>query len=299
MPPVPIRPAVEVQYTTNISSGLIPNMVTPRQPPSAEHKSALLNIFKTPATQAVVPANPVAATALPVSATPSAVELSAVEPLSQNAASTSALLNDKRTPGHLAKNISVPEMNPEANLPFRALSLLHRPSELSDNEAPLRNGSGHKPHAKANGGPNGGHHAQNTAGQVPAAKPLEKPFQPQILKRPPPGPSKIAEASPLPHSAFPAFSPPSMDARPAQTPNHKQNLLALFGKASAAPIPLPRVPTSNPTQELPLAPATTISARSRVGSLASGEAPSRRGSQIPISPADKNFLLNYLGAVTK
>lgn len=284
-------PRVEVQA----SSGLIPSMITPRQPPNEEQRLALLNIFKSPATPAAVPANPLAATALPISATPSAVELSAVEPLSQNAASTSALLNDKRTPGHSAKNKIIPEMNPEANLPFRALSILPRPSELSDNEAPLRNGSGHKAHAKTNGR----HPAHNTTNQVPAVNSSGKPFQPQILKRPQPGPSKAVEASPVPQSAFPAFSPPSAAVRPAQTADHKQTLLSLFGKASAQPNPLPRIPTSDPTQQAPMVPAANVSARSRVGSLASGEAPSRRASQVPISPADKNFLLNYLGAVTK
>ncbi|KAE9372301.1 DCP2-domain-containing protein [Stipitochalara longipes BDJ] len=287
--------SVEVQYTSNANSGLIPSMITPRQAPSEEQKSALLSMFKSPATIATVPANPVGSTALPISATPSAVELSAVEPLSQNAASTLALLNDKRTPGHAANNGSIPELNPEASLPFRALSILPRPSELSDNEAPLRNGSGHKVHAKTNGGG----HSRNTTGQASTAKPPDKPFQPQILKRPQAGPSKAVEPSPVPQSAFPAFSPPLPDARPAQTADHKQTLLSLFGKASAQANPLPRIPTSDPTQQLPMAPATAVSSRSRVGSLASGEGPSRRGSQVPISPADKNFLLNYLGAVTK
>jgi mRNA-decapping enzyme subunit 2 len=292
------RPRVEVQYTSNASSGLIPSMITPRQAPSEEQKSALLSMFKTPATPAAVPANPVAATALPISATPSAVELSAVEPLSQNAASTSALLNDKRTPVHSANNGSIPELNPEANLPFRALSILPRPSELSDNETPLRNGSSQKVLAKTNRA----HQARNTTGQEPPAKSPEKPFQPQILKRPQAGPSKAVEPPSVPRSALPTFSPPLTTAHPSQTADHKQTLLSLFGKASAQANPLPKPPTSDPTLQLPMAPsapATAVSSRSRVGSLASGEGPSRRGSQVPISPADKNFLLNYLGAVTK
>ncbi len=286
---------VELQHTINASSGLIPSMITPRQPPSEAHKSTLLDLFRSPATPTAVPANPVAATALPISATPSAVELSAVEPLSHNAASTSALLNDKRNPGHLAKNDTIPELNPEANLPFRALSILSRPSELSDNEAPLRNGSGDKIQTKTNGK----QPILNTASQAPTMKSPEKPFQPQILKRPQPGPSKAVEPSPIPKSVFPAFSPPSNDVRPSQTADHRQTLLSLFGKASSAPNHLSRIPTSDGTQIQPMDPATSVSARSRVGSLASGEAPSRRGSQAPISPADKNFLLNYLGAVTK
>jgi len=242
-----------------------------------------------------MPANPVAATALPISATPSAVELSAVEPLSHNAASTSVLLNDKRTLGHLAKNGTVPQLNPEANLPFRALSILSRPSELSDNEAPLRNGSGHKIPGK----PNGKHLLHNAASQAPMTKSPEKPFQPQILKRPQPEPSKAVEPSPIPQSAFPAFPPPSIDERPGQTADQRQALLSLFGKPASVPKPLSRVPTNDETQNQPMNPAASVSSRSRVGSLASAEAPSRRASQAPISPADTNFLLNYLGAMTK
>jgi mRNA-decapping enzyme subunit 2 len=293
-PPVAPLPRVEVQHTINASSGLIPtSMMTPRQPPSEAQRSTLLNLFKSPATPTSMPAIAVAATALPISATPSAVELSAVEPLSHNAASTSALLNDKRTPGHLTKNSAIPELNPEANLPFRALSILSRPSELSDNEAPLRNGSGHKLQEK----PNGKHLTHNTASQAPMAKSPEKPFQPQILKRPQAEPSKAVEPSPVPQSAFPAFSPPSIDARPSQTTDQRQALLSLFGKTTSLPKPLSGVPTSDGTQ--PMNPAASVSARSRVGSLASGETPSRRASQAPISPADTNFLLNYLGAMTK
>jgi mRNA-decapping enzyme subunit 2 len=294
-PPVAIQPRVDIQFSANASSGLIPSMITPRQPPSEEQRSALLNMFKSPAIPAAVPAISVAATALPISATPSAVELSAVEPLSQNAASTSALLNDKRTPSHSTKDRSIPELNPEANLPFRALSILPRPSELSDNEAPLRNGASHKTHTKTNGG----HHVRNTTTQRPAAKSPEKLFQPQILKRPQAGPSKVVEPAPVPQSAFPAFSPPSTVVQPAQTAEHRHILLSLFGKASAQQNIIPRIPTSDPTPQQPMAPAASVSARSRVGSLASGEVPTRRGSQVPISPADKNFLLNYLGAVTK
>jgi len=293
--PVAHLPRVEVQHTINASSGLIPSMMTPRQPPSEAQRSTLLNLFKNPATPTVVPINPVAATALPISATPSAVELSAVEPLSHNAVSTSALLNDKRTPGHLEKNSAIPELNPEANLPFRALSILSRPSELSDNDAPLRNGSGHKVQAK----PNGKRAVHKIASQGPSANSPEKPFQPQILKRPQPEPSKAEEPSSIAQSHVPAFSPPSIEAHPGQTTDQRQALLSLFGKAAPVPKPLSRVPTSDGTPHQPMNPAASVSARSRVGSLASGETPSRRGSQAPISPADTNFLLNYLGAMTK
>jgi hypothetical protein len=43
----------------------------------------------------------------------------------------------------------------------------------------------------------------------------------------------------------------------------------------------------------------SVSARSRVGSLASGDGNPRRTNHTPISPADKGFLLGYLEGVVK
>lgn len=281
-------PPIMVQHNV---TGINPSALTPKQPISDAHKSTLLGIFKSPTTQTSLLAKPVSATALPTSNTPSAVELSAVEPLSVNASTTSALLNDKRTPDHMG-NGAVPVLNPESTLPFRAMQILSRPTQpinkeiLPEREArdtqpkPTRN----KPTSREN---------RNQNAQSPG-----KPFQPQILKRPQAnsGSSRITQSPTMiqPNTAS-MPPPPAIDRRPNRPEDHKQNLLSLFGKTQTtvvSPSQSQALPVME-TAELPMQAA----ARSRVGSLVSGEGnASRRGSQTPISPADKGFLLNYLDA---
>jgi len=121
----------------------------------------------------------------------------------------------------------------------------------------------------------------------------EKPFQPQILKRPQPGqfngqePSRPVQAS-MP--SMPSMQEPPVDHRKPQQVDHRQNLLSLFGKPSTG-IQQPNYPPNGNSL-----PSADPALRSRVGSLASAEAGPRRGSQAPISPADKGFLLDYLAA---
>ncbi|TVY42983.1 mRNA decapping complex subunit [Lachnellula occidentalis] len=335
MPPPP-----QIKVQQNIGP-LTPTPLAPRQSISATQKSTLLDMFKSPTSQPAVLANPAGATSLPISTTPSVVELSAVEPLSTGASTTSALLNSKRTPDNLAENGAVPVLNPESNLPFRAASILGRPPRTSDKQSPSAAGSELDSKPKANG--------NKAIGKKPAArmntgphkvKSPEKPFQPQILKRPQQSSSKTQQSAPavqpavsafasqpgasrmqqsptavspssnfqsspgslrMPHSATAIQHPvstfvPPPDRRPSQAVDHKQNLLSMFGKAQAGPISPPG--RDGPSTE-PLASTATASARSRVGSLASGgDGTSRRGS-TPISPADKGFLLGYLEAVAK
>jgi mRNA-decapping enzyme subunit 2 len=323
-PPIVIQPN---------AGTLNPNSITPRQPISATQKSTLLDLFKSPTTQPASLAKPVAATALPTSTTPSAVELSAVEPLSTSASTTSALLNDKRTPDNMAENGAVPVLNPESNLPFRAVSILARPPKMSDKESPSATGSELDSKPKSNGKKP----VARTSTGVHTSKSSEKPFQPQILKRPTQSSPKTQQPSaraqpatfaspqsiarmPLSPSAIPpaassflpqqgsfgmpqsptavqpsgsSFPPPHVDRRTSQVAEHKQTLLSLFGKAQATP-------TSPPRRADPIEPSMMVSSRSRVGSLVSGgDGTSRRGSQTPISPADKGFLLGYLDAVAK
>ncbi|TVY64221.1 mRNA decapping complex subunit, partial [Lachnellula suecica] len=306
-----------------------PNSLTPRQPISSTQKSTLLDMFKSPTTQYAPLAKP-AATALPSGRIPSAVELSAVEPLSTNASTTSALLNDKRTPDNMASNGAPPVLNPESNLPFRATSILARPSKSNSKDTPSATGSELDSKPKSNGKKP----AARASTSRQASKSPDKPFQPQILKRPQQSSSKTQESltaakptpsafvapqavSRLPPSASPAAplassylqqapfrapqSPaaqpsasgflPQPDRRSSQVAEQKQTLLSLFGRASAGPVSPPMMDPAPPTMN--------ASSRSRVGSLASGDGTSRRGSQTPISPADKGFLLGYLEAVTK
>jgi mRNA-decapping enzyme subunit 2 len=324
---MPPPPQIRVQQNAGT---LNPDSLTPRQPISATQKSTLLDLFKSPTTQPASLAKSASATALPTSTTPSVVELSAVEPLSTSASTTSALLNSKRTPDNMASNGVVPVLNPESNLPFRAISILARPPKMSDKESPSATGSELDSKPKFNGKKP----TTRTSTGVQTGKSPDKPFQPQILKRPPQISSKAQQSPPaastfasqpdasrmqsspatplsasnfqgqlrMPQSATAIQHPvstfvPQPDRRTSQAAEHKQTLLSLFGKAQAGTTSPPR--RDEPSMD-PLDSTAKAASRSRVGSLASGgDGASRRGSQTPISPADKGFLLGYLEAVAK
>ena len=270
---------------SHLNTHSIPNHLSPRQPPSATQKSTLLSMFKSPVAQVTTPAKVPNATALPISSTPSAVELSAVEPLS-----TSTIIPEQ-TP-NAKQNTKVPELNAEVNLPFGAMSILSRPAEKQENKPR----SEQVPHKHQNQG-SAKKASASFAGKGKTVPPVNKVFQPQILKRPQPGSSKEPTLPVLPSPKIANVAPlPTVDSQaPASPAVHKQTLLSLFGKSTqAAPLSpnnsaAERVPQVNNTIETP--------SRSRVGSIASGEAAPRRGSQTPISSADNRFLLSYLDAI--
>jgi mRNA-decapping enzyme subunit 2 len=113
--------------------------------------------------------------------------------------------------------------------------------------------------------------------------------------------------------------------RPQQTSvDHKQKLLSLF--AGPGPLPFADTPTITPLESAgaksqpvaplvslpaqvpplrtqatqPLAPDIAANGKVSAGSVGGGsESESRRGSQPPISPDERNFLLNYLGSVVR
>jgi mRNA-decapping enzyme subunit 2 len=130
-----------------------------------------------------------------------------------------------------------------------------------------------------------------------------KPFQPQILKRPDSSTASSANKSSIPFPAnisTPTAQPQSTDRRPSQAPEHRQALLSLFGKSPASSSPMLSGPSnagSNSERR------DSLPSRGRVGSLASttqtdlrSGSSTRRGSQAPMSPADKGFLLDFLNA---
>ena len=302
-----------------------PNLLAPK-PISEEQRSALLGLFKSPTAQAAAPVR-ANATALPMTTTPSAVELSAVDTLSANAARASPAVSHKKAMKKAVKETNVPEMNPETNLPFRAMKILARPTQASDSESPRGKASAPKTQL------NDKRHVSGNKAQ-PLASP-EKPFQPQILKRPQSGTPKTTESSAIPSpSTFPTIpvlptsNPqqvrpaaddhkqtlqsllgkpssstslllPQLDRRTTQPAEHKQKLLSLFGAPSPAQ-PVGATSTDDVLSPLfSIDPTMNASARSRIGSLASGDGASRRSSQAPMSPADKGFLLSYLDSVAK
>lgn len=106
--------------------------------------------------------------------------------------------------------------------------------------------------------------------------------------------------SPPAASALPA---PATQRRPETSTEQKQKLLSLFGKPQS-PSPRPGYAIDDNVKAKEMIPSE-MGMRSRVASLtsASGHGPSeslpdsRRGSQTPISPADRSFLLGYLASV--
>ncbi|QSZ37259.1 hypothetical protein DSL72_009353 [Monilinia vaccinii-corymbosi] len=272
------------------------------RPPVSEHqRSMLLGMFKSPAAKpATLDAVP-AAVALPTSGSPSAVELSAVEVASPPSIAQQKPINGSATISEAIHDI--PEMNPELNLPFRAKAILTRPENAHRDS---------KPYGSLSKKPVTRPEMQNY-GKISSKNSPEKPFQPQILKRPQANtvkaspllaPSTIAAYSPnlaSSNMAGSSTSPLSLTSQAPQSTEQKHALLSLFGKSPmAASTSISRTSSHDGPSSNHLIDATRNAAsRSRVGSLASGngEGMSRRGSQTPISPADKGFLLNYLGAV--
>lgn len=264
-------------------------ILAPRQSISDSQKSALLGIFKSPTAQSASLSTSPAAKALPTTGMPSAVELSAVEPLSTNAPTTSALLNDKRTPDHMA-DISMAVPNPESNRAFKPMSILPRPPPAKTEGLQTKASS----ELTGQSVMKGSAMSKPTNGQATQSPAM--PFKPQILKRPLPGPSGVPQFSSVISPSPTSLPNASPDRRPIQSTDQKQALLSLFGKPQSTSHPAQRQDGSSfgNQMEVPVKPAP----RSRVGSLASGDGDiSRRGSKDSISPADKGFLLSYLDAV--
>lgn len=282
-PPVDLLSMFNVQQPE--SSPILKPGTSRTEPPVEDaHRSSLLNLFKAPTRTSLTPRP--AATAFPTSTTPSAVELSAVEPLSSNAVPTSTSSMGGQGTNYRERNVSIPELHPDSNLPFRAISILARPAEA--------NGSDRQAHRSST------NEAMSSAEQSRTApsKLAEKPFQPQILKRPQPQVHKPAEPPNTVPSGLPALPvQSSFDHRSSQTADHKQTLLSLFGKGPSPPEAVSQNLTGGSFAPLLVAGQTGTPPRTRIGSLAS-EAPSRTGSQA-LSPADKSFLLSYLDNVAK
>jgi mRNA-decapping enzyme subunit 2 len=295
---------------SNGSGFVNPDLFAARPPISATQKSTLLGLFKSPTSSNAEPAQQASATALPISSTPSAVELSAVEPLSSNAVSTSALLNDPRQPTQEVKDAPIPEMNPELNLPYRAMTILARPSESNDIG---RAGQPMTTESKMYPRTNRKKSTPTTSSQAQMAPSPKRTFQPQILRRPQSGSPQVAEGStptqsnyttsvrPVPdQQASPSSNhmPALLERHTNPPPEHKQALLSLFGKNPGMNIsqPLTKNPSGDRFASIHSNDPTpnNASAKSRVGSLVSGDAASRRGSGTQISPADKGFLFSYL-----
>lgn len=302
--PISVTAPAKSKYIPALNAGIPStgsNNQTARPPISEHQRSMLLGMFKSPAAQTATLAAAPVAVALPTSRSPSAVELSAVDlasppPIPQQEGTNANADVGKASYGN-------PEINPESNLPFRATSILARPANGQKDT---------KSHGSLSKKPITGPEMHNSSKPTFKTSP-EKLFQPQILKRPQANtikaspllaPSTIAAYSPNlapANVAGPSTSPLSFTSQALQSTEQKHALLSLFGKSPiAASSPVARTPSHDGPSSNTLIDATSsVASRSRVESLASGngEGSSRRGSQTPISSADKGFLLNYLDAV--
>ncbi|KAI9678649.1 MAG: mRNA-decapping enzyme subunit 2 [Caeruleum heppii] len=138
-----------------------------------------------------------------------------------------------------------------------------------------------------------------------------KSFQPQILRRPAPTTQPPPNGQPAPDpSALPHHL--SFDRRGKQSADHKATLLSLFNGPSAVAAPNGKHPAVAPVlaSEAKRDGAAEVKENaqpvlSRVGSMASqaGEGRDERrpgsGTQTPITPVDKEFLLGFLEGVAR
>lgn len=242
--------------------------------PTDKHRAGLLEMFKK--------VEPIAQSQLDGEATthrPSRFGEDTKKPKSTQVQSTASVL---QAAAH--ENGGPMQTHPEANLPFRALTILSRPKpgqESSESAVPRSPPSFKKVSPRPT--------------QLMSAK-AQQFGQSYPYGSTQPNPLSLF---PTPPAASSLPIPGSFQFRQESTAEQKNTLLSLFGKTK-----------SNLDQgkgkEAVFAPEQSVSAsdpRSRLGSVASsrGEgkpslrgSASRRGSQTPLSPADREFLLNFL-----
>ncbi|KAI1102824.1 hypothetical protein F4804DRAFT_311800 [Jackrogersella minutella] len=207
------------------------------------------------------------------------------------------------------------QIHPEANLPYRALTILSRPKP---GQSPSENttGSARSPAVGSQSSPRSSFKQSSPFMNVSPRPPHQlAPQKTQHLGQPSPraypsstqsypyGTSQGSQPNPL--SLFP--NPPSTSTLPLpsgaqfrqdSTVEQRNTLLSLFGKPKSSFEQSKGKEVLMNDQFGPIA-----APRSRLGSVASsggdgmpafrGNA-SRRGSQAPLSPADRDFLLNFL-----
>jgi mRNA-decapping enzyme subunit 2 len=230
-------------------------------------------------------------------------------------------------------------MNPEVNLPYRAVQILSRPKQAEQGK-PQDHASGQaqmqrlqqRLGSSGQGDRNVGRHGP------PSPRAFLQQIE-QVNRRSPQFNYAAAQAASLPYgqqspssthsvpSSQQQQQPPNVvQRRKDSNPDQKQKLLSLFSKEQqqyqqASPTGFSAAAEETTTykgkepavatfdQHQPTRSGSTP--RSRVASFAStvgggaeqpptgsSTATSRRGSQTPISPADRNFLLSYLDSVT-
>lgn len=207
-------------------------------------------------------------------------------------------------------------MNPELNLPFRATQILSRPKQGENMPSDKQHGAnGHVPHAVTQKHREARHAAPLSATSVnqpavilQAANAYNAPqsrgqaFNPQASNAPY---NHTQHSGPLAASpkSFPGAG--MLHGRQEGNPEQAKKLLSLFGKPQPSPTGLSAddkgkmKETSMMDQPRSRMASLSHASASGDGAQNGGSSTSRRGSATPISPSDRDFLLNYLASVTK
>lgn len=241
-----------------------------------------------------------------------------------------------KAPSAVESMASVSEMNgvpvqrnPETTLPYRATQVLSRPKQPeTGNVQDLTGAQTQMHHLQQRLSPLGSarHEARNS-GRPSLPSPRDRSFLHQMeqgAKRSPQlsyAGQVAAQAAGLPYTQPLQHSPTSAHAvlpfhkqQPAEAlrrrqdsnPEQRQKLLSLFGREHVSPTGFPaddkckaREPAFDQAQSsTPRSRVASIASVGRGENITSSSPTSRRGSQTPISPADRNFLLSYLESVS-
>ncbi|KAM7192776.1 hypothetical protein V8F20_008701 [Naviculisporaceae sp. PSN 640] len=235
-------------------------------------------------------------------------------------------------PAAESRNSTRTQKSPELNLPYRPVQILARPKHSETGQAP-HPASGSPAQHVAN------QRVDVTSPRMQTSLLLAENLKETITRsQVSPGLYQPAPASGSPYGSFAqphtnalgGHSSPQQPRRQDSNPEQRQKLLSLFGKAVHQDNPAQTSHSSAGLEDkvagkmkesIAYEPIRSGTPRSRVASLASssvavdasggipmekvpsvgsGSKPSsRRGSQTPISPADRNFLLSYLQNVTR
>ncbi|KAK3380370.1 hypothetical protein B0T24DRAFT_191939 [Lasiosphaeria ovina] len=204
-------------------------------------------------------------------------------------------------------------MNPEVNLPYRAVQILSRPKQSETDkrqnfvvkQVPSQPASGGTTRYETMSTGQSNLPSPRSRGVVYVSESRDKMPQTAGLayKQSPLQTHSATHSAPEPQSHQPSGTVPR---QPDAIPEQKHKLLSLFGKGQPSPTGFAGGEQAKMKEPAMFEQVRSGTPRSRVASLASasgdhgqGSAPvSRRSSQTPISPADRNFLLSYLESVS-
>ena len=283
-----------------------------------QHRTSLLDMFKK-----AVPMSPPSSTSTVVPSQPMDNPIFAKTQRSNNAAYN-------RSSSESNNGIAL-QKNAEASIPYRPVQILARPKQgeasqgrRSVSRSPAQHGSQQQVNLPSPRVQSSLHIADNLRASINNSQSSPKPYHPAPASGSPYGSFAQPQTSAL--GAPPATQQPR---RQDSNPEQRQKLLSLFGKTvqqeqqargtSASSgyedkvagkmkesIAYDQVRSGTPRSRVASLASSSVAvgggggiAMEKVPSIGGGSKPSsRRGSQTPISPADRNFLLSYLQNVS-